>query len=376
MRRRRSGFTLIELLVVIAIIAVLIGLLLPAVQKVREAAARMKCTNNLKQLGLAAHNYESTFGYLPPQYGTATSPSGAVGSNDASPQALILPYVEQANKYNQFNFNFKTWNDTALYNPNTGAAVPGAVASPNINLAARTQDIPFYLCPSDPSNTQRASDDSNLANGAQGRLNYFACMGATGTGFLGVPPGGRGKGVFAEGVFSGQILKGVPIVTITDGSSNTALFAEVMRTTHPWQAVPNVRDNTVVILDASVKAASIASDADARAIPSCSAGGLPWNSSIKYVGLQFARVLVGTTFYTHTLTPNWNKKTGNDATQRYNCGDTTIQYFHVAASSYHTGGVNVCMADGSVRFVRDSIDFFTWQAMGSMAGGEVVTGDN
>jgi prepilin-type N-terminal cleavage/methylation domain-containing protein/prepilin-type processing-associated H-X9-DG protein len=373
MRKRRSGFTLIELLVVIAIIAVLIGLLLPAVQKVREAAARMKCANNLKQIGLAAHNYESTFGYLPPQYGTATSPSGAVGSNDASPQALILPYVEQANKYNQFNFNFKTWNDKELYNPNTGAVVPGAVANPNVNLLARTQDIPFYLCPSDPSSTQRGSDDSSLANGAQGRLNYFASMGATSTGFLGVPPAGLGKGIFANGQFTGQILKGATIVSITDGTSNTAMFAEVMRTTHPWPAVSGVRDNTVVILDASVKAASIASDADARLIPSCAAGGQPWNSSIKYVGLQFERVLVGTTFYTHTLPPNWNKKTGNDATQRYNCGDTTIQYFHVAASSYHTGGVNVCMADGSVRFVRDSIDFFVWQAMGSMAGGEVFS---
>jgi prepilin-type N-terminal cleavage/methylation domain-containing protein/prepilin-type processing-associated H-X9-DG protein len=354
--RARQGFTLIELLVVIAIIAILIGLLLPAVQKVREAAARMKCANNLKQMGLAAHNFESAYNYLPPQHGTVLV-NGVVGSNDASPQALMLPFIEQSNKYNQFNFNYNVWSDRA--------AVPGLPAIPHVNLLARSQDIPIYLCPSDGSPTQRASDDSaSLANGAQGRLNYLACLGSTSQ-FITTGPG---AGIFCPGsVAAGQLLKGTPIVGITDGTSNTALFAEVMRTTDTWPHVSGIRTNTVIILDPSVTGGP---DNDGRAIPSCATGN-PWNSSISYTGLQFERDLWGTTFYTHTLPPNWNRKvaTGN---QQYNCGDNAIAHFHVAASSYHTGGVNVGMADGSVRFVSDGINFPTWQAMGSRAGGEVL----
>jgi prepilin-type N-terminal cleavage/methylation domain-containing protein/prepilin-type processing-associated H-X9-DG protein len=354
-RKVRPAFTLIELLVVIAIIAILIGLLVPAVQKVREAAARIQCANNLKQLGLAAHNYESTNGYLPPRFGTVIV-NGVVGRNDASPQALLLAYVEQANKYNQFNLNYKTWND----NP----AVAGLPPMPLVNMPARTQDVPIYLCPSDPSSTRRASDDSNLANGAQGRLNYLACLGASGY----APQTNGWAGIFSGPWTAGQLMTGVKIVTISDGTSNTAMFAEVMRTTHPWPAVSGVRDNTVIILDSTVTSDS---EHDARAVGSCATGS-PWFSSIKYVGLQFERDLTGTTTYTHTLPPNWNRRV-NVGTQHYNCGDRAIAYQHVSASSYHSGGVNVSMADGSVRFVRDGINFDTWQAMGTRSGGEVLS---
>jgi prepilin-type N-terminal cleavage/methylation domain-containing protein/prepilin-type processing-associated H-X9-DG protein len=373
--RSRSGFTLIELLVVIAIIAVLIGLLLPAVQKVREAAARAKCQNNLKQMVLAAHNYESTNSYLPPQFGTV-SVNGAVGSNDASPQALILPYVEQASKYNQFNFNYTTWNDQP--------AVPGLPAMPLVNLPARSQDISFYLCPSDPSTTQRPSDDNRIpdfSKGAQGRLNYLGCAGTTIRGLYDVS--GVVGSPAAVGIFgltspppANQILKGVPIVGIQDGTSNTAMFGEVMRTTDTWPHVSGIRTNTVVILDDSVGSGS---DSDARSIPSCMAGGNPWNSSISYAGTQFERVLPATTFYTHTLPPNWNRLSGNSNTQQYNCGTLSYQAcplcMHISASSYHSGGVNIGMADGSVRFVSDSIDFGTWQAMGTRSGGDLVSGN-
>jgi prepilin-type N-terminal cleavage/methylation domain-containing protein/prepilin-type processing-associated H-X9-DG protein len=369
-RRAWSAFTLIELLVVIAIIAILIGLLLPAVQKVREAAARAKCQNNLKQMGLAAHNYESTNGYLPPNHGTVNV-SGTWYSNDASPQALILPYVEQANKYNQFNFNYKTWNDT---NVATGAFTTGA-GGLGINLAARMQDIPIYLCPSDPSTTIRGANQTNTSDLTypEGRLNYLGCLGATSQFVASVP----GAGIFCPGsLSSGQQLKGVAIVGITDGTSNTALFAEVMRTTDTWPHVSGQRTNTCIILDSSVASGP---DNDGRAIPACATGS-PWTSTISYTGLQFDRDLWGTTFYTHTLPPNWNKNKlqgSQGATPgQYNCGDTAISHFHVAASSYHPGGVNLVMADGSVRFARDSIDFASWQAMGSRAGGEIITDTN
>jgi prepilin-type N-terminal cleavage/methylation domain-containing protein/prepilin-type processing-associated H-X9-DG protein len=351
--RAREGFTLIELLVVIAIIAILIGLLLPAVQKVREAAARAKCQNHLKQMGLAAHNYESTNGYLPPRIGRVNI-NGTVYNNDASPQALILAYLEQASKYNQFNFNYRVWDDLNLA-PNDQPNRPG------VNKAAREQDVPVYLCPSDMSETRKAADWVSVANGPEGRLNYLGNLGATSQ----LTTSGPTAGIFSGPSTAGQIMKGIPILGAQDGTSNTALFAEVMRSTHPWPAVSNVRDNTVVILDASVNTAS---KTDGRAIPSCATGS-PWTSSIKYVGLVYERSLFGVTFYTHTLPPNWNR---DIAGPRYNCGDTQIASFHIAASSYHSGGVNVGMADGSVRFVRDTIPFDVWQAMGTRSGGDLV----
>src|SRR5207302_10942329 len=117
---------------------------------------------------------------------------------------------------------------------------------------------------------------------------------------------------------AGQFLKGLPIVQIADGTSNTALFAEVMRTTDTWPHKSGARTNTVIILDDSVHTAS---DIDARTIPSCATGN-PWNSSISYCGTEFDRALWGTTLYSHTLPPNWNRLNGGGcAVQQYNCGD-------------------------------------------------------
>ena len=141
--RPRPGFTLIELLVVIAIIAILIGLLLPAVQKVREAAARSTCTNNMKQIALGAHNFESTYGYLPPGE-VAESPGPTRGQNHQQMGVLVwlLPYMEQQNIYNSFS-------PAPQLNFNLPAGSPGPWWSTGASWAAAQQKVKTYVCPSD-----------------------------------------------------------------------------------------------------------------------------------------------------------------------------------------------------------------------------------
>jgi prepilin-type N-terminal cleavage/methylation domain-containing protein/prepilin-type processing-associated H-X9-DG protein len=335
--RARRGFTLIELLVVIAIIAILIGLLLPAVQKVREAAARMTCTNHLKQLGLAAHNFESTHQTLPPGEWTRSTDGGTQRPSWA---AAILGYLEQANKFNQFNFTLDVH------------AVP--------NEPARQQDVKVYLCPSDPS-----SASFTVAGQPVGRLSYFGSIGAVSDSRILDGRAGIFSGNFSN-VLAGQTPKGVPILGVTDGTSNTVMFAEVMR---------KMGDTTVVNYTTNRASGDISTGTlltDGRTDTGCMAGSTA-ATRINYVGLQYYRGGINHTgLYNHTLPINWNRNTNNTATQQYTCGDASFRRAHIAASSYHTGGVNVGMTDGSVRFVSDSISFPVWQAAGTRANGETA----
>jgi prepilin-type N-terminal cleavage/methylation domain-containing protein/prepilin-type processing-associated H-X9-DG protein len=357
----RRGFTLIELLVVIAIIAILIGLLLPAVQKVREAAARIKCANNLKQLGLAAHNYDSVYGFFPA--GRGRSPLVSSGSQP-SVQAVLLAYVEQANKYNQFNLDLD---------------INGNVN----NLPARLQDVPIYICPSDPADkgfTQSATLNGVAYSGLVGRSNYFASFGATAE--------RDNSGDIKSGIFNGPVYnrlppapqepKGKTIVSIIDGTSNTALFAEVKRGTLLSSDSGQRNDTTIV---ESPQANTAWNRYDGRAVPGCDGTATNQNSFGRYVGQQYYRDLTTTSMYNHTLPPNWNRKNpAGQPAQKFGCHsvwasdiNVALNNMHVPTSSYHSGGVNVCFADGSIRFINDAIDFGVWQNMGSANGGEVNT---
>ena len=327
--KRRSAFTLIELLVVIAIIAILIALLVPAVQKVREAAARTQCQNNLKQIALGTHNYESTYKYFPPSSG----PVPITGTSRASVQALLLPFLEQGNKYNKFD----------LTQDVNGAAV---------NLAARDTDVPIYLCPSDPSNSQ-----FSLSPGGYGRCNYYGNMGATADAFANNPvTAGMFFSEFTSTIVNNGNRPGrVTVGGVTDGLSNTALFSEIRR------GKMNGNTSTATAIDPQDIRLNVGMTGAAALAPPAACNAL--TSSLRYVGLQYYRHLSITSLYTHTQTPNYP---GGD------CTDGSFNRSHIQARSYHSGGVNLALTDGSVRFVSYSAANLI-PALATRAGGETVS---
>jgi prepilin-type N-terminal cleavage/methylation domain-containing protein/prepilin-type processing-associated H-X9-DG protein len=323
MRTKKSGFTLIELLVVIAIIAILIGLLLPAVQKVREAAARMKCSNNLKQLGLAAHNYEGALGVLP---------AGATQNLSQwafSFQAQLLPYVEQDNLRRLVDF---------LQPLTLGSG--GAQTLNPVHQAAARSPVPLFLCPSDPAPERYQNNSAEWTPN-----NYMVNIG-TGlvTQSLTVPNEGM--------VWYTARLR---ITDVTDGTSNTLLMAESLRgnnaetlaaqPTDPWRQYASFGGpgNPALMTD-----------------PFC-AGATRW------AGTRGSSWLWGREFnvcFTTTHLPNQRTT---------DCGNNGAGIYK--ASSFHSGGTNVLLGDGSVRFVRDSVNLATWRAASTRAGGEVLGND-
>lgn len=355
---QRRGFTLIELLVVIAIIGVLIALLLPAVQAAREAARRAQCTNNLKQMGLAAANFESTNGVLPPAYGPHPWEGGGAR---ATPAALVLQYLEQSAAYGAFNFE---------HNLNlTGATSP--------NNTAQTQIVSAYVCPSDPSTARLLAGSSQL-----GYTNYFASVGASAANEAGSQYGFQEPNSNKFGVFTFRMnrgepaalpdgrrnpkhreVKGNPLSMITDGTSNTALFAETLRSQAVNNNASEVPNNSLLTVKFLSGGGNFVGDERyVLPIDKCRGAG----AYIRYRGQQYYRNLPTNNYYSHTMPPNYEYQ---------DCMDESLTQGHIAARSRHPGGVNVVSVDGSVRFVKDSVNIEAWRALGTMAGGEVISSD-
>jgi prepilin-type N-terminal cleavage/methylation domain-containing protein/prepilin-type processing-associated H-X9-DG protein len=315
---RRRGFTLIELLVVIAIIGILIGLLLPAVQKVRAAAQRVKCENNLKQVALALHNYHSAFEVFP---------EGMMDKiNDTSTGYRIcwmhrtLPYLEQDNLYRQLK-------------PQMDALTPNGLGA--LTMTGIQTIVPTLVCPSDPTGPKTSP---------QGFFgNYVLCAGS-------IPFGAAGPGSNASTQLNGIFYSksATRITDVIDGTSNTLMVSELI-------TVPYNNGDT----------------------STCSFSG-----QYDYRGAYYNPLTGGALFLTsnppNTTVGDyqWNACTihppgsTNPVAPCSGCSDANANT--VYARSLHTGGVNTAMADGSVRFITSTIAPLTWQNLGTRAGGEIL----
>jgi prepilin-type N-terminal cleavage/methylation domain-containing protein/prepilin-type processing-associated H-X9-DG protein len=356
MNAKRRAFTLIELLVVIAIIAVLIALLLPAVQAAREAARRMQCVNNLKQLGLAVANYESRDGALPPS-GTAFETDGPgtksrPGGNDFSMKVRILPDLEQSAVYNALNQGY--WSC--------------CMNNPTVNTTAVAATINSFLCPSD------GNDPGFTTSGIKtGQTNYGNNIGLclTLNNLMLDGPAYR-MGDYNPANKDGPT---VTLAMITDGTSNTAMWSEWLKGRNTLSGKQAVWSNTKGYSSTAPWPANAGSiqatlqDVAARCQPDMNTratwdqkGGM-WSSDVCGFGGGYSHLLAPNRpacFFSNENTARFGVAPGND--------DLTM----IGAQSNHSGGVNVGFLDGSVKFIKDSVSLQVWAAIATRGGGEVV----
>jgi prepilin-type N-terminal cleavage/methylation domain-containing protein/prepilin-type processing-associated H-X9-DG protein len=331
LRRRTArvrGFTLVELLVVIAIIAVLIGLLLPAVQKVREAAARTQCMNNIKQLALAAHNFHDVYQRFPAAYAAKSPPVSAWYGAWSDVQystwvAPLMPFMEQDNLY-------KLWTNpsTPGYVDGWGSNV-GGTASPNAAV------IKTLICPSDAIPNPQFQVAGPSAAYPQGVYIGVCSYGVN----LGTQefPASQATPLIKDGIF--HVNTQVKITDITDGTSNTLLFGERSDYEPLWKYIePNLPD----------------------------LGGY-WSGWIFGGWYHWRQPLVQINY----------RLPASVAANRPISGAAQTDFFYKRATSYgsqHPGGCNVALCDGSVRFLSDNLPLLTLVALTTRAGGEVIEG--
>lgn len=321
--RPKRGFTLIELLVVIAVIAILIALLLPAVQQAREAARRSQCKNNLKQLGLALHNYESTHRVFPP---------GGLGFPYVwSAHAHLLPYVEQDSLKHLLNYDVPP-----LLAFNTGGHDAAKVGQ---NDAAGQTRIPLFVCP---------SDGDGVPGSVYGAVSYPACAGSGQNGSASSDDGSINN---ADGIIFSRSKIGFR--DVTDGATNTVAFSEHLL--GDWQnSAPSAGDYERRVVELSMGTQTTPAACDPASAP-------VWSGQR---GAKWINGHLADTMYNHWLRPNADLP---------DCHNGFHNYALTSARSAHDGGIQVVLVDGSCRFVSESIDLSLWRALGTRNGCEVVS---